>query len=423
MNCRLLLSLRCFFLASGVLLFGCGQRTPHRPAVDRLVVPVSRPVQRLVTDYADYTGRTAAIHSVDVRPRVTGYLIKMPFQEGADVKEGDLLFEIDPRPYQAQVDVAKGSLERLEGEKKLLQLQVTRYTNMVEKGAASQQDLDTFITKLAENAGGLISAKSQLAYAMLNLQFCTIRAPINGQISRYFLTSGNLVNQDETQLTTIVSLDPIYAYFDMDDRTLLRIRRKINEGKIKPFPPADPMHVLGGGIAGLNGTLHGAGPLLTAAGLFPGTTPSPIYMGLDGEVGYPHQGFVDFVNNQITASTGTISVRGVFQNPKPKDGVRLIPPGLFVRIHVPLGEPEPALLVIDRAVGSDQGLKFVYVVDEQHRVQYRRVQTGPLQPDGLRVIEEGLKPDDWVVIGALERIRPPMEVTTEAKAMPTVKSP
>ena len=203
----------------------------------------------------------------------------------------------------------------------------------------------------------------------LNHEFTKVVSPISGMISRYYLTQGNLVNQDQTLLTTVVSLDPIYAYFDMDEPTLLRIRKAINEGKMKRRR-ANGLRV-------------------------------PVFMGLQGEAGFPHEGSVNFVNNQLNPTTGSILVRGVFPNPKPPEGTRLLSPGMFVRIRLPIGEPHPAVLVVDKAIGSDQGIKFVYVIDKDSKAQYRRVTTGSLQEDGLRVITDGLQPGR---VGRRERI-------------------
>jgi multidrug efflux system membrane fusion protein len=229
-----------------------------------------------------------------------------------------------------------------------------------------------------------------VAVYKLNLEFTRVTAPIGGQVSRFFYTAGNLVNQDQTLLTTIVSVDPVFAYFDVDERTLLRIRRAVNEGRIR---------------------------------LAANPTDIPVYMALEGEEGYPHKGTFDFANNVVNPSTGTIAVRALFPNPLPPNGRRLISPGMFVRIRMPIGQPHPALLVVDRAVGSDQGLRFVYVVNSEHKVEYRRVTTGPLQDDGLRVIEAGLKPEDLVVVGGLQQVRPRMEVEPEEMAMPAFGPP
>ena len=238
---------------------------------------------------------------------------------------------------------------------------------------------------MAQAEASVEAAKASLEVYKLNLSFCSVTSPIDGMVARYYLTLGNLVNQDQTLLTTVVSLDPMYAYFDMDEPTLLRIRRAINEGKIKR--PQD-------GVI-------------------------PVLMGLQGEDGFPHRGDINFVNNQVNPTTGSIAFRGVFPNPKPQGGVRLLSPGMFVRVRLPIGNPHPAVLVIDRAISSDQGLKYVYVLDADNKAQYRRVTTGPLLPDGLRVITDGLKPGEWVAVGGLQQIRPNMEVKTEKIAMPT----
>jgi multidrug efflux system membrane fusion protein len=187
----------------------------------------------------------------------------------------------------------------------------------------------------------------------------------------------------------VVSLDPIYAYFEMDEPTILRLRRAINDGKIQR----------------------------------PGNGVYTLSMGLQGEDGYPHQGTVNFVNNQVNPNTGSISVRGVFPNLKPENGSRVLSPGMFARLRLPVGVPHKALLVIDRAIGSDQGLKFVYVVDNDHKAQQRRITTGALQEDGLRVVTDGLRPDDWVVTGALLQVRPRTEVKAERIPMPTLVQP
>ncbi len=252
-----------------------------------------------------------------------------------------------------------------------------------------------------EAAARIKAAQATLDAYKLNLEFTRVTSPIDGQISRYYYTIGNLINQDQTLLTTIVSQDPMYVYFDMDERTLLRVRNAINRGLIKPKEQTKVIHVLGMSIP-----IH-TGPKI------------PVLMGLEGEDGFPHPGSIDFVNNVVNPSTGTIGVRGVFANPLPPNGRRLMSPGMFVRIRLPLGQPHSALLVIDQAIGSDQGLKFVYVVDSENKVQYRQIKTGALQDDGLRVIEEGLAETDRVVISGLQQVRPRMVIEPEETAMPT----
>ncbi len=368
---------------------GCRRTPPQVAPHEAPVLPVSHPVEREVTDYVDFTGRTEAVKAVDIRPRVTGYLLQMPFREGAEVKTGDLLFEIDPGPYDAQVIQAQSQVTLNEAQLKLAKANFARAQLLLEKKAISQQEFDTEEASVEEAKARIEASKASLALYKLNVGFTKVTSPIDGQVSRYYLTSGNLVNQDQTLLTTVVSLDPMYVYFDMDEPTLLRIRSAINSGAIR----------------------------VADDGNF------PVMMGLQRDEDFPQHGTVDFFNNQVNSATGSIAVRGVFNNPKPKGGTRLLSPGMFVRVRLPIGVPHPALLVIDRAIGSDQGLKFVYVIDSDHKVQYRRVTTGVLQQDGLREITKGLAADDWVLVGGLPQVRPQMEVQTEPRAMPTLDQP
>lgn len=371
---------------------GCQpSRKPTVAPAPAMVVPVSLPVAREVTDYVDFTGRINAIQSVDIRPRVTGYLKRMPFKEGAEVKAGDVLFEVDPRPYMTQVDAYRAQLNLYQAQLKVAQTVYDRDVgiNLRVPNSVSRQALEQDYASVQEAEARVKSAEKNLELYMLNLEYSKIVSPIDGQVSRYYLTVGNLVNQDQTLLTTVVSLDPIHAYFDMDEPTLLRIRRAINDGRIK---------------RGKEGDIE-----------------LPLLMGVQGELGFPHQGNVNFFDNQVTPTTGSISVRGVFPNAEPpQGGVRLLSPGMFVRIRLPIGAPHKALLVIDRAVSSDQGMKFVYVTDSENKVQYRRVTTGAQQTDGLRVIEEGLEPGDWVVTSGLLQVRPKMKVDVERAEMPTL---
>ena len=280
---------------------GCGRR--RRPADSGApIVNVSRPVQRKVVDYIDYTGRTDAVNSVDIRPRVTGYLTKMPFTEGSDVKKGELLFEVDTRPYQAQLDQATGQLELAKAR-----LKVAQANNSLAKetgktpGAISVQDVNKYEAAEEEALADVDAATANVEVNRLNREFCEVTSPIDGQVSRYYFTLGNLVNQDQTLLTTVVSLDPLYAYFDLDERTMLRIRNAINDGTLHPGRPGE----------------------------------IPVLMGVQGESGYPHEGVVNFINNKVDPYTGTITLRGVFANPKPENGVRVLSPGLFVRCAFP----------------------------------------------------------------------------------------
>ncbi len=384
------------------LTMGCRRQPADAPPPAAPVVPVSHPVQREITEYIDYTGRTDAVSSVGIRARVTGYLVRSPFKEGelvkgpvklfgATLREGDLLFEIDPRPYKAQLDQAESQVAVNKAQYDLAQANYGRSKGTFEKGAGSKSDVDADLASVKSATALIASAQATVRLYQLNLDYTQVRAPIGGQVSRYYYTLGNLITQDSTLLTTVVSVDPMYAYFDLDERTLLRVRTAINQGKIK----------------------------LPAQG-----TALPVLMGLEGEQGaFPHPGTVDFVNNVVNPSTGTIALRGVFPNPLPPNGRRLLSPGMFVRIRLPIGQPHPALLVVDRALSTDQGQKFAYVVGADHKLEYRKVTIGALQDDGLRVIEDGLKPDDWVVIGALQQLKPKMEVDPEPTAMPTPGTP
>jgi membrane fusion protein, multidrug efflux system len=384
------LVLGLFGCLSSALLGGCQPSRAKVAPSEPPVVPVSQPVQREVTDYVDFTGRTEAVHSVDIRPRVTGYLVKMPFQEGAEVKAGELLFVVDPRPYQAQVDQAQGQVDLHQAQLKLAKTTLARdrAINSLSPGSISQQQFDQEHAVVDEAEARVAAYKKSMEIYRLSKEFTQVTAPIDGQISRYYLTLGNLVNQDTTLLTTLVSVDPMYAYFEMDEPTLLLIRRATNEGRIKFSQDRKKM---------------------------------PVLMGLQGEEGFPHQGYINFINNQVNSTTGSILVRGVFANAMPKGGgERLLSPGMFVRIRLPIGDPHRARLVIDRAVGSDQDKKYVYVLDSDNKVQYRRVTTGPLQDDGLRVIEQGLKGDEWVVVGGLQQVRPRAVAKPERVPMPTL---
>jgi multidrug efflux system membrane fusion protein len=374
-------------LPSICLLSGCTAKSLEIAPSQPPAIPVSQPIERQVTDYVDFTGRIESPQAVSVVPRVTGYLASTNFREGAEVQKDDVLFEIDPRPYQAQYDQAEGQVLLNEARVKEAKADNARAKELAKTpGAISKQDLDRYQAAEEEAIAAVQAAKANLEVYKLNLGFCKVTSPIAGQISRYFLTPGNLVNQDQTQLTTVVTVDPMYVYFDIDENTVLRIRRAVNEGKIQRYQ---------------QGQL-------------------PVFIGLEGEDGYQHEGNINFVNNQVNAGTGSITVRGEVQNPKPEKGVRLLSPGMFVRVRLPIGMPHDALLVIDRAIGSDQGMKYVYVIDDKNVVQQQRVDTGALQPDGLRVIDSGLKSNLWVVVGGIQQVRPRMQITPDREPMPTL---
>jgi membrane fusion protein, multidrug efflux system len=370
---------------------GCAHRAPQAAVSQPPVVTVSQPIQRQITDFVDFTGRTEAVNAVDVKARVTGYLVKMPFKEGEEVKKGALLFEIDPRPYDAQLDQAKANVQLAKAQLDLATANYAR-ARVISKtpGAISQQDLDTYKANEEVAEAQVSASQATLQVYQLNRDFCEVTSPIDGKISRYYYTLGNLVTQDQTLLTTIVSLDPMYVYFDIDERTVLRVRGLINQGKIAANRAPEEIKVL---------------------------------MGLQSETGYPHEGYVNFINNTVDPFTGTITLRGVFANPLPVRGVRTLSPGMFVRVRVPLGNPHQALLVNDRAIGTDQGLKYVYVVGAENKIEYRRVTLGALQDDGLRVVEDGIESVEWVVVSGLQQVRPNLVVSPEQAPMPIPTAP
>jgi RND family efflux transporter MFP subunit len=337
------------------------------PAAKALQVPIVRPVARQVTDYEEFTGRVEAVNRVELRPRVTGYLLKSSFREGDEVKAGDVLFEIDPRPYKAELDRAQAGLRQAEAQVKLTEANLQRLKALAARGAAGPEEVDKATAEQTLAAAALLAAKASLEAAKLNLDFTRISAPIGGRIGQRLLDPGNLVAADNTPLATIVSRDPMYVYFDVDERTFLRLRRAAQDARGQ----ADKM---------------------------------PVNAGLADEEGFPRRGVVDFVNNQVNAQTGTISLRAVLAN---KDD--LLRPGLFIRIRLSLGAPYQALLVPPEAVLAEDGKKMVYVVNDKGVIESRTVALGHTQ-DGLRIVTSGLKAEDRVVVGRQQRLRPGMTV-------------
>jgi multidrug efflux system membrane fusion protein len=381
--------------ASLVALWGCQGEQGQQAGSEDPAIPVAQPVVRKVTDYEDFTGQTGAKEVADIRARVTGHLTKMPFKEGAEVKEGDLLFEIDPRPYKAQYDQAVSQTTLNEASLKLAKANYARDQAAASgvASAVSQQQLDQDKAAVEEAEARLNAARASVEVYKLNLEYTRVLSPIDGQVSRYYLTKGNIINQDSTLLTTVVSLDPMYASFDMDEPTFIRIRQAVRSGRVS-LPEEGKMKVL---------------------------------LALPGEEGFPHEGRLNFVNNQFNATTGSVTMRGEFENPKLSGGTgegkgsRLLMPGMFVRIRLPIGEPYEARLIRDRAIQSDQGRKFVYVVEpdadgKTGTVQYRKVKTLALQEDGLRVVE-GVGPKEWVVVGGLQQVKPNMKIRLDPTPM------
>jgi RND family efflux transporter MFP subunit len=378
--------MRILVLAFCVGLAGCVAAPSGAPKAAPTPVNVSRPVERYVTDHADFTARTAAVDSVEVRARVWGYLDRVHFKEGALVKAGDVLCEIDPRTYRATLHQAEGNLASLEARLERLNADVARARRMVKDRAIGREEYDKIVGDRGEAAASRAALKAAVERARLDLDYTKVTAPVSGRVSRYVVTVGNLVQAGDqgggTLLTTLVSVDPMYAYFDVDEYTALRVRQLVREGKSDS--PRDGNY--------------------------------PVSLGLANEKSHPHQGTINFVDNQVNPRTGTIRVRGVFPNKQEH-----LLPGFFARVRVPVGRPHKALLVSDRALDTDQGQKVLYVVNEKNEVVSRPVRVGALH-DGLREITAGLKPGERVIVNGLQQVRPGVTVEPKLVDMPTAEA-
>jgi RND family efflux transporter MFP subunit len=379
----------------GAAMSGCARPPMEAPPMTPPTIQVSYPIEQEITDYVDFTGRTAAVDSVEVRARVWGYLDKVNFKEGALVKKGDELFKIDPRTYQAALNQAEGNLASMEARLKRQEADYARAQRLIKNSALSREDYDKIEGDRQESLASLTALRAAVQQAKLDLEFTRVVAPVNGRVGRALVTEGNMIQSGQlggTLLTTIMSVDPMYVYFDMDERTVLRVQQLARDTKTvkEEAPPTN----------GKNGSLW-----LVPHGV-------PVFLGLANQTGFPHEGTIDFVDNQINPKTGTLRVRGVFPN---KD--ESLTPGLFGRVRVPLGNPHQAVLVSDRAIDADQGQKILYVVDKDHKVTSRPIRVGG-RHGRLRVIEEGLKPGELVVVNGLQQIRPGVVIDPKVETMP-----
>jgi RND family efflux transporter MFP subunit len=357
------------------ILEGCQQPNeyvePPPPAVT-----VSQPVKRPVTDYLEFTGTAAAVETVDIRARVVGFLESVNFNEGEFIENGQLLFTIDPKPYQAALDQARGELGRHKARLERAEIEFQRTSKLLKQNAASQAQVVKWKEEIGMAKADIVAAQAAVDKAKLDLGYTKVHTPISGRISRKLVDVGNLVGAGEyTLLTTVRKWEPIYAYFSINERDLLRAMKMAREENITADKP-DKI---------------------------------PLELGLANETGYPHKGHLDFVDSTVDPNTGTVQMRGAFPNPGPP---HVIVPGLFVRVRMPIAERENALLVTDRALGLDQGGRFVLVVKDDNVVEQRYVKRGALV-EGMRVIEEGLKGDESVVVNGLQRAIPGAKVTPE----------
>ena len=340
-------------------------------------VTVSKPVQRDIVDWVEFTGRMAAINFVKIMPRVSGYIVNIPFSEGDIVHKGDLLFQIDPRPYQHAYEQAVGQLQQAKANQQLQEVTFTRQQRLRDTGVIAKEDYDTALSNKNQAKAQVVSAQAAVDSAALNLEFTRVTSPIDGRVSRQLVNIGNLVQADTAELTRVVSVDPIYAYFNVDELAELRYQRLVKDGKL---------------VSSREGG-------------------APVYLQLQDETGFPHEGIINFADNAYDSSTGTLLVRGTFRNP---DG--FLVPGNFIRVRIPASPKYNSLLVADRAIGSDQDEKFVYVVDSGNFARLRRITVGPLA-DGLRVVKSGLHPDDVVIVNGIIKVRPNSPVKAQQGSM------
>ena len=324
-------------------------------------VGVAQVVSKSVQQWDEYTGRISAIDTVELRPRASGYVQRVAYKEGQDVKRGDLMFQIDPRPYRAALDNAEAQLARARVAQRLETIRNKRAQSLIEDNAISHEELDLRRAAQAQSAADVQAAEAAVATAKLNLSFTEVRAPVSGRASRALLTVGNLATADETLLTTVVSQDPMYVYFDADENSYLRYKEQ--ERKSERTAKDNAVHV-----------------------------------GLANETGYPHTGKVDFLDTQVNPTLGTVRARAVLPTPD-----RIFTPGLYARVQVVSGQKAQALLIDDKAVLTDQDRKYVYAVDKDGKAQRKDIVLGGMV-DGLRVVRSGLAPDDRIVVVGLQKI-------------------
>ena len=378
-------------LAAGAIgMAGCTQsEKPELPPPP--VVIVGKPVIREVTDYFEFFGETAALNEVEVRSRVTGYIKKVAFEDGQEVKEGDLLFEIDRRPYKAALDRAKGELERLNALRKKAEKDLERSERLLPSGAVSKEEYEQNDAQLEVQQASIQSAGAAVREAELNYEFTQVFAPITGRVSRARVREGNLVQAgqgDGTVLTTVVTVSPIYVYFHIEEPALLRY---------------------------LDVDWRSGGERLPS---LIKDLKIPVEIGLASDKdSFPYAGILDFLDNKVDRGTGTICARGVFDNSK-----QILTPGLYVRVRVPIGKPHRAVLVSDRAIVTDQRQKYVLRVNQQDVVEYLPVTLGARR-DGLRVIEKGLDPESRIIVKGLQRARRGMTVTPKQAEETVAVSP
>ncbi|HCK80719.1 MAG TPA: efflux transporter periplasmic adaptor subunit [Candidatus Competibacteraceae bacterium] len=367
--------------ALAIALAACtGQAAPEGAAPPPPEVSVATVFTKSVRQWDDATGRIAALETVELRPRVSGYVQRVAYREGDEVKRGELLFVIDPRPYQAALDRALADLDRARSESRLAQTQDKRAQTLVASKAISREEFETRRATSTQGDAAVRAAEAAVDAARLNLQFTEVRAPIAGRTGRALITEGNLAQADTTLLTTLVSQDPVYVYFENDEGAFLRYKALAPKGERA-------------------------------------VSRNAVRVGLANEEGYPHRGTVDFIDNRMDPTTGTIRARAVLPNPD-----RAFTPGLFARVQMASGAEFEALLIDDKAVLTDQDRKYVYVLGPDDKALRKDVVLGRMV-DGLRVVQSGLEPGDQVIVNGVQKVFfPGMPVKPKQVAMGTPAS-
>ncbi|QBE66376.1 efflux RND transporter periplasmic adaptor subunit [Pseudoduganella lutea] len=359
-------------VGAATVMSGCTDaNSKTEPAAASAGPPVSAAVvvERPVAETQEFSGRLEAIEVVQIRPRVTGYITAVNFTPGTEVKKGDLLFVIDPRPYQAEADRAEAAANSARARADLARIELQRAERLLADKAIAQRELDERAAGQKELEANARAAQAQLEAARLNLSYTRVTAPIAGRVSKAEITLGNLVDATAV-LTSVVSLDRMYASFDGDEQTYLRVGSRAQRGQ-----------------------------------------PTTVKVGLNSEEGFPHEGVLEFVDNQLDTRTGSVRMRATLNNED-----RMLAPGLFARIQVGSGVPRNAVLIRDKAVGTDQTRKFVVVVGSDNKAVFRPVTLGPLV-DGMRVVRSGLKPGDKIVVDGLQRVSPGSPVSAQVVPM------
>jgi membrane fusion protein, multidrug efflux system len=353
-----------YFFAAAVMaavLPACSKGSAHAAAPPPAEVSAAQVVVKPVRQWDEFTGRIAATDAVEVRVRVSGYIERIAFKEGDEIKSGDLLFVIDPRPYKAAYDSAAAQLERARAAAQLARAQEQRARTLIAANAISREEVDTRRAGLAQGDADVRAAEAALATARLNLGFTEVRSPIAGRVSRAMLTVGNLAQADQSVLTSVVSQNPVYVYFQPDEQTYLRYAALARKGQ-RP------------------------------------DSANPVRVGLANDMGFPYSGTVNFVNNQVDSATGTINLRAVVPNPD-----RAFTPGLYARVQLEGSAEFRAMLIDDKAIMTDQDRKYVYVVGPKNEALRKDVALGGFA-DGLRIVQSGLAPNDMVIVAGLQKI-------------------